>query len=742
MKSISRLVRRYCGFILLVACCASCQDEMDKHYEVPGWINGNAEEVLLEKGNYSLFLKAAERTGYMDMVKGKGIITVVAPSDEAFTKWLQKKNYGSIEDVPLQELTKVLTYHLVYYSYSKDMLANYRPEGVSNTSASDNSAGLYYKFRTKSSETTSTFTDPTTAPNAPAQEVKVYHKERFLPVFSSYLFATKGIDASYNYSYFYPESRWTGSGGNFCVSNASVEEYAINASNGYVYLVDQVLEPLETIHTELRNNAAYSDFLRMYDRFSEFTYDSDLSFNYGNGDSLHLYYHTGLPKIASEWTYNGEGGMPDYTNLARLSRDAYNVFAPTNESLQAFFNQYWAGYYPSLDSVNFIPVKYLLDNHTYQGDLVFPEEIKNGKLASPYGDPFNFDPDAASFKKICVNGALYGISQLMIPRMFTNVTAPLFQDPQYNIMLDMMSSANLITPLMSNDIQVNLFLPNDNVIIGSSVLSREISYEITNPNKYGGQRIMIEGDENPVAMGTHNKSYFARNHISTDLVSSIGNQKVYKTMIPFEYLLVVNDETIYSTATYNGNKPATIEKIQDADNGVSYKITGDEPIPLLPEESNFKYVSTTVVNSPAEPWYLYAFLLKSAGYMATTPMFSFLSENKFVALIPTYEAIMAGYSSIPLSNTSQLAEYLKYYFIDITESGMDDYPFAGTGIDRQVSSFRQKTPGTRGQLKIVDTGSSLRIEDATGKSVNVIGIFPNIYSDGAVYMIDGLLDFE
>ena len=79
-----------------------------------------------------------------------------------------------------------------------------------------------------------------------------------MPVFSHHIFASKGIDAKKNYEFFYPNSTWTGDNG-FNVSNASVKEYQIITNNGYIYNVDRVLEPLETIYDVLKKKSDYSN---------------------------------------------------------------------------------------------------------------------------------------------------------------------------------------------------------------------------------------------------------------------------------------------------------------------------------------------------------------------------------------------------------------------------------------------------------------------------------------------------
>lgn len=92
----------------------------------------------------------------------------------------------------------MIGFHLLYYSYNKNKLVNFRPEGDLITDEEMNkNAGLYYKFRTRSS-------------NVPTMEVEastgkrrmVYHLDRFIPVFSYRFWDTKKLDAASNYTYF------------------------------------------------------------------------------------------------------------------------------------------------------------------------------------------------------------------------------------------------------------------------------------------------------------------------------------------------------------------------------------------------------------------------------------------------------------------------------------------------------------------------------------------------------------
>ena len=94
---------------------------------------GSEWEVLSsgEHGNYSIFLEGADIAGFTNMLKGRSIMTVMAPDDEAFQTYLSEKGYASIKDMPVEEVKKLIGFHLMDYSYTKDMLVNFRPEGTS-----------------------------------------------------------------------------------------------------------------------------------------------------------------------------------------------------------------------------------------------------------------------------------------------------------------------------------------------------------------------------------------------------------------------------------------------------------------------------------------------------------------------------------------------------------------------------------------------------------------------------------
>jgi uncharacterized surface protein with fasciclin (FAS1) repeats len=738
-KKCSRALRYILYVAGVILFLGSCQKEMDKYYEVPGWLKGNAWEILEAKGNYSLFLAGVEETGFKDLVNGTGIVTVMAPNDEVFQKYLTSKGYSSIDAMPITELTKLISYHLVYYSFSKDMFVNYQPDGVETDDTGQK--GLFYKYRTKSKDVNSLTSDY--ANNYIIRQV--YHKERFLPVFSYELFATMGIDAKSNYEYFYPNSTWTGGTDGFNVSNASVIDYAIITSNGFIYTVDKVIEPLETIYTELDNSADFTTFKNVYDRFAYYYYDAATSANYGDGDSLFIKFHKYLPQIASEWTYNGEGTLPDYANLGQLAAKAYNVFAPNDPAMKNFFDSFWGKYYTSINDVNFLPLAYLLYNHVYQGNVVFPETIEKGLIKSSFGTTIKFDRNTAVLKKMCLNGTLYGLDHVMIPGMFTSVTGPVFQDPKYNMFLIMMNGASLVEPLMTDQATFKLFLPSNDMITDYTRVrngdnkSADIRYVNLNPKLAGSDEIQVATLEDYGTMSTTLMDGFVRNHVTKGIIAQSGNNVVYKTLNPYNYLYVRND-TIYSSGILNSNSQGPKFNLITGtrSNGETYELTGDVSA-LVPEYNLFKELMLrSPLLCPAEFAQFREKVIQKASLDITVPPFSFLQGERFIVFIPS-NALQTEMAAI---TAAKAAENAKYHFVNVSASKLNDYPFPGAGIAGELTTFKAAADGSMMKLTLIDTGSGLKVRDYMGNEVNVIGYFPHIYSDGAAYLIDGLLKYE
>lgn len=731
------------SFVIMFMVLFSCADNMEEHYAKPSFLAGNAWEDLDGRGDYTVFLSGVEKAGFKNLVNGRGLVNVMAPNDAAFSAYFLKNEfYSSIDEMPEDELKKLIGYHLLFDDYNKSDYAHFNPYG--SGSEVPNEMGLFYKHRTnaKNPITTATVTNGLTV-----FDVSVVHKELYLPVFSQYMFDTKGIDAKSNYEYFYPNSTWTDDALGFNVSEATVLDYEITTDNGFIYLIDRVLEPLETIHQSLKNKGNYSDFLSMYDRFSKFWLDAEATKKYGNGVDLFVHQHGALPMIASEWPYNGEGFLLDYENLPALSRDAFNVFVPDNATFQTFFQDYWADNYESLEDVDLLSVLYLLYNHVYEGSIVFPDEILAGEIQTYLGTSILFNPETdVDFGQVCANGAYYGMNKVLVPDMFNSITGPVYRDPAYQMFLYMVAMTQSYLPLSSEAIDYTIFYPTDSAMIKAGYYDLEMRFNDPNPEVFGDESVQIL-DGLWTDMGTGQMQKYVDSHVATELLTEVGGTKVYKSINTYSYIYVKNN-AVASNRMYNediGFTPITpiTPKSGDWTNGSCY----NTDTVILVEDKSFKYEITSADETPyLRDYEEFSKLLTQAGLLSLAAPFDFiLSGSNYMLFIPSNETILNAPAGTFPTEADSLAEYLKYYFVSVADNDLSDYAFPGANIQGTFSTFQNKfvVDELPSQLKVIDNGTELTLSNvAGGQTAKVISDLPNVYGDCAVYIIDALIQPE
>lgn len=459
---------------------SSCNDDWNNRIpETSSLQKGFTNEILQKRGNFTIFLDAMEKAGYGDLIQGKGLSTIFAPTDNVFKRYLKKRGYESIDDMDPEALRVLIGYHIIKYSYSMTEFLNFQP-----TQNSDHVLpGVCYKHRTQVRDAISTRFDPVSG-----RTLKIFNREKYLPVFNSNMFTSLGIkDPESEYKYFYPRSNWYGDVDRIYPANAGVSEAAIPTDNGYLYIVDQVIEPLRTIHQVMEDSTLdYSLMCELYDRFPNYKYDADLSSKYAEpGDSLFIFYHMNTPNfalldIANEWTSDRE-------DWKLLGRDACNGFVPSNKALEDFFKEYWqdpslSQKYESYETIDRLALFYLINNHFFRSQgPTFPQHIREG-LMNSWGYPYNFDIDVdVKHKEVCGNGMMYGIQKVEVPAIFETATRPAFQSPKYRMFSYMLMKAGMLSLIANKERKVTLFLPSDAALTASGyALSEDPNGNLSN----------------------------------------------------------------------------------------------------------------------------------------------------------------------------------------------------------------------------------------------------------------------
>ena len=484
--------------MLLLFTLLACSDEWKKKDEVmgDGLKKGTAYEILDGRGNFTVFLDAIDRIGYRDLLDGKGLSTLFVPNDDAFKAYFTKHNIQGLDDIDLVDLEQLIGCHILRFAFRETELDNFQPQ-----SGMEALPGLNYRHMSTIMPPIKEVYDPKNR-----KTVKVYNNLKYLPVFTTNLFKSLTIDVASNYNYFYPNTTWNSEIG-IALGNAQVVESQIPTDNGYLYLIDQVVEPIRTVYNCIEDDTDFSDIKNIYDRFRTFVYNANASLQYASaGDSLYFMNvetHATYPlfNLADEWTSNGVWETQTYSY-------SFNAFLPTNEALQRFFQEYWEDpnandqHYSSLEEVDKLPIYYLLENHIIVSNPAFPERIET-VLKNSWGYSYTFDPEAAIRKEVCGNGVFIGIDEVQTPAIFQGVTKPVFQSPSYKIFSYILAKSGSLSELANSAAEYTLLVPSDNAL-------GEAGYTLEDPGTtLGAVNVKLNGSN----MNAASCLNFVRNHL-------------------------------------------------------------------------------------------------------------------------------------------------------------------------------------------------------------------------------------
>lgn len=724
------------AWVLSVLFITGCNKEMDEFYERPDYLQGNAYHALEQKGQYTLFLEAIEQAGYKEMLQGHGLCTVFAPDDAAFGRYLKKHGYENLSSIPADSLNILVSYHLLKYSYNKSLLLDFRPSGIQN---SETDKGLYYKHMTFAKESIETLTDKN------GRKFKVYRKEKQLPVFSSLLFQGKEINGESNYKYFFPDSRWYGDNQTLHVANAGITNYDIPTDNGYIFLIDEVIEPLRTIYDVLHKRNDYSVFAGLYDKFGAFSYNSSLSASFAQaGDSLYLYFHKPLPSIYSEET----GTLLDFASgqavsIASQSGQAYNLYAPNNTAMENFLRTYLSGY-GSYDDVPYLPLYYLLSEHAPQSrNIVFPEEIAQGKVNSDFGLIYDFDVSNPEYREMCSNGPFYGLKDVIVPIVYRSVTGDVLSSPDYKIFTHMLYKTGEMMQLVDAEGLSNKFTLF--AIPDATFNEWGYFYKVDASGTFREASIQLNGKN----ISTQDMMAVMDMHIVAEEITEFDRKAIYETR-GGGYLKIWNGGVSGEEKNNNPFQAEPVKSVNKTTNGITYKTGG-----ILTKIAADGGISLNTLLQYDEYREFYS-LIDKAGLINEDGEVSLFDQTKFMLFVPTNAAIRKISGQIP-QEPEQLAEWLKYYFVSLNYNSILSYIYPGMENKYRYGNFYTLTPdpalstAEQAVFKSLNIGDSeesgifrLRLENNTGSKVThtLNDEFPVFARDGIIYQIEDAIQPE
>ena len=659
---------------------------------------GSIRDLLEEKGGYTQFLKGVELTGFDRLVSGGGLITVLAPDDEAFGKFLQDR-YGvsDVADAPLEDMKVIIPYHIIQFAYKPiDFLAFTMKDAQSEKELGD---GSCYKYKTYSKAAPYDHFDPVRK-----RHVNVYNREKFLPVFSTRLFKSRGVaDPEAEYRRFFPNVGWQGADDKLYAGDAAVLETGIPSDNGYLYTVDRVLEPLPSVYEALADMPGCSIFKKMLDIVSCYTYDATVTRNFSaSGDSLYYFYHwksparaSELPELASEWTYHDEAGVV----FDRALRYCNTCFVPSDAVLEPYLKEYFKawGTFDADDFLSVIPkngIYHFLVSHLYGGaDIILPSDLDKETVNGTNGERYSISSSEVGVK-FCSNGVIYTMDRIFEPAVYVNITAPLFKNPDYTFYARAYNVKNIYQQTVDGNNKFTIFIQSDRNLQtnGGFSSSETVSENGTYTFRKNSGTVMGESEVSNNVMGQ-----FVYGEIPN--LSNISSKRYFVAKNGSTYLYV-KDHRFYDSR----DEELIMVKRDSALNGAIYEL--DRMIP-----GRDGAYAVTGKKADYSEWR--ALLISANIGNANGQLINYMASQKdMIVFLPTNEAVREAKSAgliPPTSDQATLAKYLEYYFVPLKKNQLDHFLLPGLGPDGMTDEPFEGDYITMSEFKVQSDAKTIHI---------------------------------
>ena len=765
MTKLNNILFLFIVTIVFISCEKSLKVEK---YERPEWLKGKVYTQILDQPELSTFAKCLEITGYDTIIDVSGSYTVFAPSDDAWKSYIaEKPEYNSIDDIPIDYLKKLVKYHLIQNAWTKQQLRTLDIYGWIDTLDLNNNKPKGFKRETLEKEPNKKYGVESYS-EVLGEESKViivdttesdwYRRvitdsRKYAPIFYQEYFDIYNLTGS-DYTFYF--DRTFDGGNNIYFAGAKIVSDEIFAENGFVYIVDKVVEPMDNAMEMLTENKdnTYDDFLDIVNQFPKFEYNEQETFDQPGAelgldvDSLfdltfpYLTFDLNAEKTSAP---KGTYGLPENVTV----RYHHGLIAPTNNAFNKFVNDYVKipGGWGSLDGMperikRIIVNSYLCDN------TIYPSDFNNG-FYNGENDIVRLSSDMIVEKKFGSNCSFIGVNEAIIPRAFKSITGPVYLQQGYNKVMYAVEESGLLPTLKRPGKNYMFFVEDDiNTSIDSSFFynPKDKSFFAYLRSPKGAKYISFTIDDVRTML---------LNQVAVRQPTGIP-RKEFIPNLAGNYIIVNN-----VTGEYSGTSPTT-------DGYYGSTIIPEFPTMLNVNSDNgktfsvvnwFSFSGTSLFLKISNDFPRFHGLLKKAGLTNDAYYkYRFISNSEFyTVLIPTDQALDdADVDNLPVE---ELKSLLLLHFIKgeiiFTDGSADEGNYETCRIDDSSTEFT--TNYTR--IHVVPGIDNIEIQDNLGNeyvkvvendaSTNILtavhlgkgdSAFPVMFNNAVIHSIDKVLD--
>jgi uncharacterized surface protein with fasciclin (FAS1) repeats len=722
-------------FLALLASCS--QDVFDEYYARPEGLEPPIYQQLEAGGNFKNLTSLIGKAGYKDILSKAGYWTMMAPNDEAFTKYFQEKGISDVTAIDSATAAKIVRYALIYNAFREEQLSDYQSsKGWVLDNAFRRRTAFYDGFLTKTINGQPKVIVGSNR-NGSLNYISGDNNNKYVTYFTKEYFAAKGL-SSYDFNYFYPSAAYTG----FNVLDSKVFKADIIAENGFIHELDKVNLPLQNIDQYLEQNSNYSVFRKIIeDNLVSYVFNQAATTTYRNysGKSDDVFVKVYDPSLV--FAPNNENYLKAEDNDGQA--DAYTMIVPENAAFQNFINTVLLKNYPSIDKLPRYVFQDLVNAHMIQG-AVWPS--MKGNFINGLKEDLRFDFNSnITDKKVLSNGFFYGSNVVQKSNLFYSVYTSAYLDPKYSFATRLYNDGSGYREMISNiNKKFTIFLPSDAILrgLGYEYDSNHLYWVYVSPAN--GSIITGTNARNRLLRLFYNCIVYTPNGELNNIATTSGIIRTGDNDLPGEYIKWSNNKIYAAGNVIPGATAVNVTGKEVQQNGIAYYV---DNLPQYSEELQ-GLVIKRLAASNAQFNNFYQYLLNSSIYTASTgkiegvdlgTSYTFIVPNTAaIARAVTAGVLPSNPATIIQGERDLIADFIRYHIISNKTASSDGL------VTGQYETLRKNTRGDKTYVEIISTPGTLSFKDNSGNNLaaNFISASSNNLADRSlIHLVDNYLKF-
>ena len=454
----SILKKAIAAIVLLPGLFISCKDEYIYDNQTPPNLGESIYDYLKDDGHFTYFVRLIDDLEYSEVLSKTGSKTLFPADDESFERFLQTNKWGATryEDLTLSQKKAIMNTSMINMAYLADMLSN-----VAGTDGANK--GMALRRNGSGSFLDSVVTKlPESLENAPywerfvGKDIYMVSDAPMLVHFTPLQMSTQGITAE-DFSLIHNNLPYSGS--NIYINGIKVKESDIICKNGYIHVMEDVLEPLSNMAEVVNTSQDTKIFSSLLEKFSAPYYNPSYTLevkNYYNGSTPLRPAINGVDSVFVKGYFNerthptGPNGeskssygllyydpSEPYYSMYSSEQDMGAMFVPTDRAMESFINggkgSYLKDAYGSWENIPTDILAMFIKNHqkrSFTSSLPHSWDVLTDETSYP------LDINVSDVER-CVltgNGPVYIINTVFPPIDYQGVYASVLTDDNMSVM--------------------------------------------------------------------------------------------------------------------------------------------------------------------------------------------------------------------------------------------------------------------------------------------------------------------